>query len=90
MASKDVGPRLELQQDRAVASHRDPEWLLGRQFECRFRVVGVGAATVDPDDRVVALHMHGERAEISLGELATLVERGFVVESGPVAGGGKC
>lgn len=58
--------------------------LLGRRFATEFRVVSVGERPRggDDSDRPVTLHMQGDRCTISLGELCTLIERGFVAEAG--------
>jgi len=57
--------------------------LLGKRFTTDFKVVRLGASPDgDPEhpDRPVTLQMHGDRFEISLGELKTIVQNGFVVE----------
>lgn len=59
-----------------------PDDVVGRRFVADFRVVAVAPAVIDdPDERVVVLHMFGERCEISFGELRQLIESGFVVET---------
>ena len=63
----------------------ETDWLLGRQYGCRFRVASIGA--IPPggthDDRPVRLYMYGAVYAISLGELRGLIEAGFVVEEPP-------
>ncbi len=49
-------------------------YVLGRRFGCDLRVAGVGPGPT------VLLIMHGATYEMSLDELRTLVERGFIVE----------
>jgi hypothetical protein len=66
---------------------REIDSLLGRQFSCSFRVEAIGArpASGKDEDRTVTLWHLGEKAVLSLGELWTLIETGFVAEtvSGP-------
>lgn len=52
-------------------------FVLGRRFACDFFVAGVGPGPV------AILEMRGRRYTITLDELRTLVERGFVVELTP-------
>jgi hypothetical protein len=58
------------------------DWLLGRQYLCRFRVARIGALPEGgwAEDRPVTLYMYGAHYTISLGELRRLIESGFVVE----------
>jgi hypothetical protein len=63
------------------------DWLLGREFVARFRVVGV-----DPEKQVARLRVTEAdgghvAAEIGLDELAALVGSDLVYESGPDASG---
>lgn len=63
-------------------NHKDVDWLLGRKFVANFRVVRIAAGAADDPTRTVSLLAFGERAEISFGELQTLIESGLVMESG--------
>lgn len=65
-----------------MANWKDPDWLLGRRFGCSFRVIGFRPipAGGQPEDRRAVLRLRGEKYELSLGELRTLIERGLVVE----------
>ena len=57
-----------------------PADVLGLTFLCQFRIAEVHEAEAgDPNERVVVLYMYGERAVISWGELANMIESGFVV-----------
>lgn len=58
--------------------------LLGRRFVADFTVIRLcGSPDGDPEaaERLVVVQMHGDRFEISLGELKQLVQTGFVVEA---------
>jgi hypothetical protein len=63
--------------------------LLGRQYSCRFRVVGIQgpAPGTGEDERRVLLHLNGDHYIIAAGELMTLIDRGFVMEEPRVIGG---
>ncbi len=54
---------------------RTHAWLLGQSFETRFTVLKIGSDR----DRTVTLQMRGATYEMSLAELLTVIERGFVV-----------
>lgn len=58
---------------------RNPLGLVGKRFSADFRVAGIGPPPYT-EDTVVVIYKHGERCELSLGELSTLIETGFVVE----------
>lgn len=53
--------------------------MVGQRFVCDFKVVSVDGPPYT-EDSVVAIYLHGERCEITLGELSTLIETGFVME----------
>lgn len=55
----------------------DADWLLGRTFETAFTVLAVG----DDAARTVTLGMYDDRYTLSLAELVTVIESGFVRES---------
>lgn len=67
-------------------NHCDIDWLLGREFTARLRVLAVG----DPPRyrlggsgdgaRTVSVLMNGRGAEISLAELRTMIDAGVLVE----------
>lgn len=59
---------------------KDADYLLGKRFVTDFQVVAV-SGQADPE-QTATLNMYGERYVISLDELATIIERGFVVEAG--------
>ena len=57
----------------------DPERLIGKRFSADFRVEAVGVQPYT-EETLVVLYQHGERVELSLGELSALIESGFAVE----------
>lgn len=59
---------------------RDPDYLLGRRFMTDFTVIAVsgGAEAGEP---TATLALLGTRYVISLEELGTIIESGFVVET---------
>lgn len=58
----------------------DPETLIGRRFGTDLRVVAITPGDPADDTRTVTVHMQGDAYAISLGELRTLIERGFISE----------
>ena len=54
--------------------------LIGKRYGCDFRIARVTPGQPSDPDRIVTLYLYGEAYEIAAGELATLIERGFVTE----------
>ena len=61
-----------------MSNHRDREWLLGRRFVTDFVVVSID----DDLDATVTLRRYGETYRISLEELITAIDAGFIIEAG--------
>lgn len=57
-----------------------PEKLIGRRFTVDLRVVAIEPGRPDDGERMVTVHMHGDRAELSLEELTAMIEAGFLME----------
>jgi hypothetical protein len=55
----------------------NPQDLVGRRFVTDFRVIKVA----DDEDQTVTLTMYGETYQISLEELQTLIDAGFITEA---------
>ncbi len=60
-----------------------PERLLGKRYVTDFRVVSVSQG--DDGELTATLLMYGDYYRISVDELTTIIERGFVIE--PPSGG---
>ena len=61
-----------------MTNHHDNDWLLGRRFVTDFVVV-----SIDDDPEVtVTLRRYGETYRISMEELLTAIDAGFIVEAG--------
>lgn len=60
----------------------NPERLIGKRLVADVRVVSIAPGAPDDEDRVVTLYdtLTGEKATISLGELATMIETRFLLE----------
>jgi hypothetical protein len=58
----------------------DPEKLIGKRFVTDLRVVAVAPGAPDDDERMVTVHLHGDRAQLALRELAAMIDAGFLVE----------
>ena len=59
---------------------RDPEKLIGKRYTCEFRVVEVEPGPPGLGTRQITLYMYGEKYTLSLEEVSTLIETGFVME----------
>ncbi len=57
-----------------------PEKLIGRRYVADLRVVAIAPGAPNDGSRAVTVHMHGDRAEISLEELTTMINAGFLME----------
>ena len=59
-----------------MPNHLDPDWLLGRTYISKFKVLSID----DDEARTVKLLLLGDTYQISFDELQTIIERGLVWE----------